>query len=308
MVPERAIAERRHCWVCAGQFVAPWPRTGDWIEVDCSTCGKYRISESLYASQFPLPDEERYRASYALKQRSLDARGPPDFTTHTFPAFIADLPNPPTHEKPGILLLSLARLHSVPGSTFPIDTVREYSLACARNDGELEYFLRGLKDAGNILTGLGHMGKAYQITHHGWAEAGKLAAESPAASKRCFVAYKFNNEMHAVYRVAIAPAIEKAGFEPRIANDPQHNERIDARIVAEIRQARFVVADVTHGPTGVYFEAGYALGEGKQVIWTCREDRHGEDMHFDTRQYNHILWRDADDLWEQLYLRIAATI
>lgn len=28
------------------------------------------------------------------------------------------------------------------------------------------------------------------------------------------------------------------------------------------------------------------------VIWTCRSDCNA-DMHFDTRQYNHILWAGA---------------
>jgi hypothetical protein len=47
---------------------------------------------------------------------------------------------------------------------------------------------------------------------------------------------------------------------------------------------------------------------GRPVIWTCRKDREATDMHFDTRQYNHILWSDAADLSEQLYFRIVATI
>jgi nucleoside 2-deoxyribosyltransferase len=88
-------------------------------------------------------------------------------------------------------------------------------------------------------------------------------------SKRCFVALHFTDEMLEMYRSAFAPAIERAGFEPRLANEPAHNERIDARIVTEIRQLRSVVADVTGARTGVYFEAGYALGQGRPVIWTC---------------------------------------
>jgi hypothetical protein len=31
-------------------------------------------------------------------------------------------------------------------------------------------------------------------------------------------------------------------------------------------------------------------------------------MHFDSRQYNHILWANAAELSEQLYYRIVATI
>jgi nucleoside 2-deoxyribosyltransferase len=58
---------------------------------------------------------------------------------------------------------------------------------------------------------------------------------------------------------------------------------------------------------GVYFEAGFAMGLGKLVIWTCHEDD-VEKLHFDTRQYNHIVWTDATDLKEKLMLRIEATL
>lgn len=307
MALAQAIEEYRYCWVCAGEFPAPFPRAGGWISVDCATCGNYRITETLYANQFPLADEQRHRASYALKQRSLDGRDPPDLTMHTFPAFTADLPDPPTHEKAGILLLSLARLHPEPGGVFQLDAWRERSLACARAEDETKYFLAALKEAGYVLQHLKGAGPL-QITHRGWQEAAKLAATSPTVSRRCFVALHFSEEMLAVYEEAIKPAIKDAGFEPRIASEPQHNEQIDARIVAEIRQARFVVADVTGARTGVYFEAGYALGQGRPVIWTCRADREKEDMHFDTRQYNHILWKDPADLRDQLHTRIVATI
>jgi hypothetical protein len=65
---------------------------------------------------------------------------------------------------------------------------------------------------------------------------------------------------------------------------------------------------VTFASQGVYFEAGYALGLDRKVIWTCKEGQELTDMHFDTRQYNHILWRDAEHLENELYYRVSATI
>ena len=85
--------------------------------------------------------------------------------------------------------------------------------------------------------------------------------------------------------------------------------KIDDEIVAEIRRSRFLIADFTHGKAGarggVYFEAGFALGLGIPVIHTCREDAI-DKVHFDTRQYNHILWRNPEDLRDQLEKRILA--
>ena len=58
---------------------------------------------------------------------------------------------------------------------------------------------------------------------------------------------------------------------------------------------------------GVYFEAGFAQGLGLKVIWTCHED-HVKDLHFDTRQENHITWENPEDLREKLKNRIRAVI
>lgn len=87
----------------------------------------------------------------------------------------------------------------------------------------------------------------------------------------------------------------------------EHNEKICDTIIAKIRKSRFMVADFTGLRGGVYFEAGYALGLGLPVIWTCKND-HKDELHFDTRQYNHILWIDESDLYEKLRRRIEATI
>jgi hypothetical protein len=297
------MTDRPFCWICAGEFAEPWPTSGDLIAVDCTTCGKYRITGSLLASQFPLPDSERHRMSFWCKRRQLEGREPPTLSDHTIASIVVQLPNPPVYQKADLLLISLTLRNPVPGQSVRIDEWRERSLACARDQEELRFFLECLRDRQDIVLGA----RGISITGHGWERAAQLA-DQPETSKTVFVAMKFNDEMFALWPTAFVPAIERAGFEPRLANDPQHNEQIDARIVTEVKQCRFVVGDVTFAPVGVYFEAGYALGMGRPVIWTCRSDRKGTDMHFDTRQYNHILWDLASDLAEQLYYRIAATI
>lgn len=49
------------------------------------------------------------------------------------------------------------------------------------------------------------------------------------------------------------------------------------------------------------------MGLGLPVVWSVREDDL-ENVHFDTRQYNHIVWTDEDDLQEQRYNRVSAVI
>ena len=75
----------------------------------------------------------------------------------------------------------------------------------------------------------------------------------------------------------------------------------------ELNRSRFVVAEFTQHRPSVYFEAGYAVGRGLPVIWTCREEDY-EHAHFDTRQYKHIVWRTGDELRERLYTRIKVVV
>src|SRR5436305_13402542 len=93
-------------------------------------------------------------------------------------------------------------------------------------------------------------------------------------------------------------AVRDAGYRPLRIDRKEHNNKIDDEIVAEIRRSKFVIADFTSEPDrprgGVYFEAGYAMGFGTPVIWTCKEDLISQ-VHFDTRQFNHIIWKTPDD-------------
>lgn len=130
-------------------------------------------------------------------------------------------------------------------------------------------------------------------------------------SRQVFVAMWFGSVVQEAYDDGIAPAIRECGYEPLRIDRVEHIEMIDDKIIAEIRRSRFVIADFTSEPDrprgGVYFEAGFAHGLNIPVIWTCRSDAI-DRVHFDTRQFNHITWRDPVDLKERLVNRIRAVI
>ena len=105
----------------------------------------------------------------------------------------------------------------------------------------------------------------------------------------------------------IKPAIEQCGYRPVRMDAEEHNEMIDDQIQAEIRESRFLVADLTGQRPGVYFEAGLAIGRQIPVIW-IRDKNDAGDTHFDTRQYNRIEYETPFRLCEALDLRIRATI
>jgi hypothetical protein len=66
-----------------------------------------------------------------------------------------------------------------------------------------------------------------------------------------------------------------------------------------IRQAKFLICDLTHGNRGAYWEGGFAEGLGIPVIYTCRLDvftnsAHEFHPHFDTAHWVTVPWDPAN--------------
>lgn len=173
---------------------------------------------------------------------------------------------------------------------------------------EATVFLSFLKDAGYI-TGP-DSNSCYAISFAGWKYLEEQRARR-TASLQAFVAMWFDGSMSEAYTRGFKKAIIDSGYAPMRIDGKEHINKIDDEIISEIRRSRFVVADFTSLPDqprgGVYFEAGFAFGLNIPVIWTCREDMIG-NVHFDTRQFNHIVWSDPDDLYLKLKNRIGAVI
>jgi len=62
-------------------------------------------------------------------------------------------------------------------------------------------------------------------------------------------------------------------------------------------RCRFLIADLTHRNPGAYWEAGFAEGLGKPVIYTCRKDIFDDKTkgtHFDTNHHLTVAWEAAN--------------
>jgi nucleoside 2-deoxyribosyltransferase len=72
-----------------------------------------------------------------------------------------------------------------------------------------------------------------------------------------------------------------------------------------------LIADLTHANNGAYWEAGYAEGLGKPVIYRCnRAVFERERTHFDTNHHLTVIWDPAapTEAAEQLKATIGATL
>ncbi len=97
------------------------------------------------------------------------------------------------------------------------------------------------------------------------------------------------------YVDSITKATLLAGYSaPYIANRDKYNGAIMNKVINQIKESRFLIADLTCDKEegmrgGVYYEAGLAAGLGMPVILTCNKKAQGR-VHFDLKQFNTIMW------------------
>ena len=213
-------------------------------------------------------------------------------------------------EKQIRILQNLYRLNGRPGSS--IEGFHFLPQECfAVDDPEAGYLLDRMKSRGLISVRINwnsddsfRASLPLKIEENGWVYLEDWTRSD--ASKTVFVAMWFSDEMNNAF-AAMERAINDLGLRAFRIDKKEHNNEISGEILYEIQHCRFLVADVTRQRQGVYFEAGYAMALGMPVIWTCRKDDL-ENVHFDTRQYNHVVWNDEQELEEKLRNRIKGTI
>jgi nucleoside 2-deoxyribosyltransferase len=158
-------------------------------------------------------------------------------------------------------------------------------------------------DAGNAIL--------LRLTMEGWLRHGTLK-RARIESRRVLMAMQFNDpELDQVVEKSFRPAVKCTGFELRLLTDKQPAGLIDDQLRVALRTSRFVIADLTHSNNGAYWEAGFAEGLGRPVIYTCREKEWRErKTHFDTNHLVTVVWsiEKLDHATEQLVARIRATL
>lgn len=218
---------------------------------------------------------------------------------------LLNLMTPTFHERADIFLLELDKKTNFAGEPIAVDFELPYILAqmyCV-NKYELESIIKYLENMRRI--DVPEFG-AINIEPNGWARLEEMRNINPN-SRQGFVAMSFDESMKRIYDEGFSTAIKNAGYIPYRVDQSEHVEKIDDRIIAEIRKSKFIVADFTSHKAGVYFEAGFALGLGLPVIWSCKKDDM-KNLHFDIRQYNCIDWENSHDLNARLRYRIESIL
>jgi hypothetical protein len=147
----------------------------------------------------------------------------------------------------------------------------------------------------------------FRLNMAGWQRY-ETPKHAQVESRAAFMAMQFGDaEFNRVVNECFKLAVEATGFELRLLTDGQPAGLIDDQLRVALRTARFVIADLTHANNGAYWEAGFAEGLGRPVIYTCRKQEwDANKSHFDTNHLNTIIWY-RENLWDA-ETRLTATI
>lgn len=180
---------------------------------------------------------------------------------------------------------------------------------------ELRFVIDYLISAGLVhghTHAVGGLTGSITLSFEGWQYYEELK-RGAVDSRKAFMAMPYGvAELDKIVKETFKPAVEKTGFDlSPLIDRPQPAGLIDDRLRVEIQTSRFLIADLTHENAGAYWEAGYAEGLGKPVIYTCAKNKFDkEPPHFDTNHHLTIIWQaeKPQEAAEELKATIRATL
>ena len=280
----------------------------------CPNCGRFELPfesrTNLSSLQMSNPKDLAI-LSHAVRKMSSGSGRWPKLIWELVESILATTELPSPTEQVENLLFWLAnttgfgeRFHVIPQTHSAIVGATKPEALVAVAKALME---RGLAH-GEIVSGAAFNG---ELTLAGWQAAEELK-RGRSDSRKAFMAMKYGvPELDAVFAECFRPAVEATGFSLRRLDEAPPAGLIDDRLRVEIRTSRFVVVDLTGGNQGAYWEAGFAEGIGRPVIYTCEKDYFDEHgTHFDTSHHHTIQWErdDFDAAAAALKTTIRATL
>jgi len=283
----------------------------------CPQCGEFILSGTLiYTLPHTLQKHKDAAAkiSHALRTMQQINKGAELYTTTVDEVLNRPLPRP--KEQADLLIRWLAENVAGPGETTWIEPSTHSSIIGAKTPEGFALILRHLFDiglvTGDLAEAMGAPGRAYAtLSFDGWEYYEKLR-QGGVTYRKAFMAMKFGDvDLDQLLKAIFKPSAKQAGFELFRLDDQPRAGLIDDRLRVEIQASDFVVADLTHDNLGAYWEAGYAEGLGKPVIYTCEKSKFEEQKtHFDTNHHLTIIWDRAapEEAGKKLKATIRATL
>jgi hypothetical protein len=256
------------------------------ITVDCGTCRLYRLGEDAlpeFRTICSKISNAKALISYCIRQTQRSNERPliDDSLLRAF-AEHNTLPSPPEQGDNLIRELGSQLEGADPGRLWRFHPDNIKALIGASSAKGVRYVVEELHNKGLVNHNATRDSIGVSLTFPGWerySELQRAHSEGPIA----FMAMPFNvPELDDVYLQCFRSAVQATGFELRRLDEKPPAGLIDIRMEVEIRRSRFLVAELTKGNKGVYWEAGFAEGLGKPVIYTCEKAYFQKNRsHFD---------------------------
>lgn len=296
--------DKNKCVVCKQVLLGCIKKTPSQssMDIDCSNCGNFSCNNDLKRVVEGSTYDNRAQAvlSHAIRKSSRGNRRQL-ITTDFADSVIEQNYLPQLTEQFENLMLYLRESLPEAGAKIDLDAENmRAALGCISKNAS-GWLLRQAHELGLIQgdardsTEFGLIDSTLSVK--GWEKYFQLLAAG-SQSKRAFMAMKFGDEeLDSVFSAHFKPACAQTGFELLKLDENASAGLIDDRLRVEIKKSRFLVADLSHANNGAYWEAGYAEGLGRPVIYTCRKDVFAHKKkrpHFDTNHYLTITWDRTD--------------
>lgn len=307
------------CPICETELVKTEVRDDRYF-YECPRCGSYSLTgtaNTVVRGELSRVENGPAKLSHVLYK--MTSREPwAQVSSTLLHDILANTELPQPKEQLENLVLWFGKKQPSPGHKINV-TEAAIAASGAANSHSLGFLLehavaKGLVQGLVRRTGTGKLGMATcALTFDGW-ELYHTLQRGHSSSRQAFMAMKFGDEqLDGIYRDHFKAAVEAAGFNLKRLDEGQSAGLIDDHLRVEIRQSRFLIADLTHHNNGAYWEAGYAEGLGKPVIYTCRKDVFDDKekgTHFDANHHLTVVWEPENlgEAVEKLKATIRATL
>ncbi len=283
---------------------------------NCPFCGPFKLEATVsHWAEAPEAPHQRLKKffPYAINCMRTDDNPVPCISREICESILANPPIPNPKEIANNILLHLGKTQETPGVGVSLEFKDIGSIVGCSEQVDLTFILEAMVEQNLIQWH--HQTPTGKLTFKGWEEFEKLH-KGQNSNDIVFMAMQFGDaELDKLIDEHVRPAINRTGLALRKLNDSESLTAglIDDRLRQQIKTSKLVLADLTHGNKGAYWEAGYAEGIGKPVIYLCKEAAFKDPevgSHFDTNHHLHILWdiENIDECMDKLVACIRATI
>ena len=301
------------CPVCLCENSCQRPRPG---LLKCDICGEYKIDDNLDlvdlqydSSHWDLSPLQRAALSHSIRKRSVEGSEPLEITSEVLDSFRSNVSLPSRAEQATNIIQFIGdKVHRSGGKVvdqLPPDfhaiigsRDRDAAIRLTKELVKHQRLTANLSDAAGTDPATGRPLSSVSDIDLSLDEWDQYEAKKRGGfdGNYCFLAMQFNvPALDCFVKKVVKPTVNDMGYD-LVDMNKKRAGIIDNIMRNRIGDAKFVIADLTHDNNGAYWEAGYAEGLGKPVIYICEKEKFDEKKtHFDTNHCTTVTWSRDDD-------------